>query len=230
MLQHDQPPQKKRKVTAAEGTSRAASNMRRFGHGIFKTPYPCQSAEFAVTTSRSLPNLPRKTETDILILHYRYTVHHTLPILDWKAFSEQYEFAHRKGSLHETPGVWIGLLFSVFAVGTLHHDWREGREFLNIAHSHLELWPEELNLDHTRAALLISIFLVETNRKSAGWIWLGIASRTAFDIGLHCEAGSWSARETEMRRRLWWCIYACDWLVHFPAFRVPQLTCEVCCA
>lgn len=75
------------------------------------------------------------------------------------------------------------------------------------------MWSEDLTLDHARAALLSSIFLVEMNLKSAGWIWIGLAVRISFDIGLHCEAGTWPAVETEMRRRVWWCVYACDWWV-----------------
>ena len=74
----------------------------------------------------------------------------------------------------------------------------------------IDPWDEDLSLDHARCALLVSILLVELNFKSAGWIWLGNAVRIAQDIGLHHESQAWSSAEDEMRRRVWWSIYACD--------------------
>ena len=207
----DQPPTKKRRVTGTQDLSRVGTNMQRYGRGIFKPPYPHQQGASPVSFSSSLPGLPPKQVADVLLRQYHFTLHPTIPVLHWHAFQEQYDAVYREGSLHSVPRIWVGLLFAVFAVGTLHRDWKEGQKYLEISRSQIDMWTEDLTLDHARAALLTSIFLVEMNLKSAGWTWLGVATRTAFDIGLHCEAGTWPAIEEEMRRRVWWCIYACDW-------------------
>ena len=68
-----------------------------------------------------------------------------------------------------------------------------------------------ISLDHPRVALLLAIFSIEANQRDAGWNSLGMAIRMAQDIGLYTEAeGDASNNEREPRRRLWYCIYACD--------------------
>ncbi|OQE69606.1 hypothetical protein PENNAL_c0132G09518 [Penicillium nalgiovense] len=62
----------------------------------------------------------------------------------------------------------------------------------------------------SRAALLASIFLYEVNSKSASWVWIGSAVRVAQEIGLHIDSGPWPAVEGEMRKRVWWGLYAWD--------------------
>jgi len=125
--------------------------------------------------------------------------------------------------------VWGALLFAVFACGTLHRSWTEGQRYLGISGSLIDLWTEDLTLDHARTALLSSIFLVEMNLISAGWTWIGYAVRISFDIGLHCELGTWPPIEAEMRRCVWWCVYSCDWYDRAPAALRYQLTITVCC-
>ena len=185
--------------------------MQRYSRGIFNAPYPYRQAASPLSFSFDLPALPPKEVANVLLRQYHYTLHPTIPVLYWHEFQEQYDRVYQDGSLQNVPRIWIGLLFAVFAVGTLHRDWKEGQKYLKISRSHIDMWTDGLTLDHARAALLSSIFLVEMNLKSAGWTWLGVATRIAFDLGLHCEAGTWSAIEKEMRRRVWWCIYSCDW-------------------
>lgn len=209
-----QPPAKKRKTVDSKSLSRAESNMLRYGRGILHAPYRDNLQTHPSATSPTLPELPPKPIADDLLRQYRYTLHPTIPVLHWRYFQEQYDTVYRDGSLESVPRIWVGLLFAVFALGTLHRDWKEGQKFLKAARSQIDIWTDYPTLDHARAALLTSIFMVEINHKSAGWIWLGVASRVAFDLGLHCEAGVWTAIEAEMRRRVWWCIYACDWLVY----------------
>ena len=74
----------------------------------------------------------------------------------------------------------------------------------------IEIWTEDISLDHVRCAILSSIVLVEMNLKSAGWTWLGCAIRFAQDLGLHREPGSQPAAEEELCRRIWWSLYSCD--------------------
>lgn len=208
-LEQRQP--KRRKTTGTMDFSKVGNNMQKLGRGIFKLPYPQAQSPSSPSLSGSLPNLPPKNEADILLRQYQFTMHPTLPMIHWRTFKGQYETVYRTRSLDKARRIWVALLYAVFACGTLHRSWQEGRKYLEISRSLLDLWAEELTLDHVRTALLSSIFLVEMNLKSAGWTYLGCAVRGSFDIGLHCEAGSWSAIEEEMRRRVWWCVYSCDW-------------------
>ena len=226
----DQPPTKKRRLVDHQDLSKVGMNMRRYGRGIFKAPYPHRHAASSVLFSFDMPALPPKETADVLLRQYRCTLHPTIPVLFWHEFQEQYDHVYQEGSLQNIPRIWVGLLFAVFAIGTLHRDWEEGQKYLEISRSQIDMWTEDLTLDHARVALLTTIFLVEMNLKSAGWTWLGVATRIAFDIGLHCEAGTWPVIEEEMRRRVWWCIYSCDWSAVFPHSGLQMLTIAACYA
>lgn len=219
---------KRRRTMIPQDLSRIGSAMQRHGRGIFKPPYPHQRASSPDLFSSSLPGLPPKHVADTLMHQYRTTLHPTLPLIHWPSFQEQYDNAYRDGSLHGVPRIWSALLFAVFACGTLHRSWYDGQTYLEVSKSLIDMWTEDLTLDHARAALLSSIFLIEMNLKSAGWTWIGFAVRISFDIGLHCEAGTWPAIEKEMRRRVWWCVYACDCLLSLELGR-PALTKEEDC-
>ena len=205
------PPSKRRKIDVIQNLPQIGINMARFGRGIFKPPYPQPPTLAPLMSPSTLPGLPPKDVADVLLRQYHFTIHPTLPMLHWPSFQEQYEGVYRDGSLHNVPSMWSALLFAVFACGTLHRSWSEGQKYLEVSRSMIDLWSDDLSLDHARAALLHCMFLIESNRKSAGWVWMGIAERISFDIGLNCEAGTWDPIEREMRRRVWWSIYACDW-------------------
>lgn len=202
---------KRRKTAGTMDFSLVGSNMQKYGRGIFKLPYPQAQSPTSSSLSDSLPDLPPKHEADTLLRQYQFTIHPTLPMIHWPSFQEKYETVYRNRSLDEVPRIWVALLYAIFACGTLHRSWQEGKKHLEVSRSLIDLWTEELTLDHVRTALLSSIFLVEMNLKSAGWAYIGYAVRISFDIGLHCEAGTWSAIEAEMRRRTWWCVYSGDW-------------------
>ncbi|KAL9127511.1 MAG: hypothetical protein Q9217_003621 [Psora testacea] len=219
---------KRRKLAGAHDLSKIGVNLARFGRGIFKPPYPQARSTWPVAFSSSLPGLPPKDVADVLLRQYRHTIHPTLPMLHWHSFQEQYETVYKDGSLHNAPRIWSALLFAVFACGTLHRSWSEGQKYLEVSRSLIDLWTEDLTLDHARAALLNCMFLVESNLKSAGWNWIGVAVRICFDIGLHCEAGTWHPIEAEMRRRVWWSIYACDCLLSLELGRPAMVKEEDC--
>lgn len=202
---------KRRRITGNVDLSAIGSNMERHGRGIFKPPYPQKSTSSLLTFSSSSPGLPAKDVADALIRQYHCTLHPTLPMIHWPSFQEKYNAVYREDSLDEVPLIWVALLYAVFACGALHRSLQDGQKYLETSRSLIDMWTEDLTLDHARTALLSCIFLVEMNRKTAGWTWIGLAVRISFDIGLHCEAGTWSAVEEEMRRRLWWCVYTCDW-------------------
>jgi hypothetical protein len=86
-----------------------------------------------------------------------------------------------------------------------------GETFLEASRSLIDPWEDNYDLDHARMALLCSIFLFESNLKSAAWTWLGTAVRISQNIGLNAEPSAPLLRvDSELRKRLWWSIYVWD--------------------
>lgn len=196
--------------------SRARSNIRDFGRGIFKPPAPYRQTGIQSHFNPHQPDLPAKHMADHLLNAYYSSVHIIIPILHWPTFQQEYEAVYKAGTLHGVPPVWTSLLFAVLAVGVLfstdHNVPRphKGKEFIETSRRLIDMWNDEFVIDHARAAILTSIFLTEVNLKSAAWTWLASAVRISQDIGLHCETGPWPMIEGEMRRRVWWGIYVWD--------------------
>lgn len=188
------------------------SNLHKYGRGIFNPPSSRRRtlSESPSSSSFALPDLPPKHVADDLLRQYHASFHVNLPILDWLSFTQTYEEVYRERSLKRVPRIWSALLFVVFGCSNLTRSWRDSRKFLEISKTLIDVWTEEVSLDHVRCALLSSVVLVEMNLKSAGWTWLGCAIRIAQDIGLHREAGIRPAADEEMRKRIWWSLFSCD--------------------
>ena len=210
-LHIDTAQRKRSKPIVKQDLSRVRASLRKVGIGVFKPPYPHRQLLSCPKLSTSvLPGLPSRHVADEILAQYHASFHATLPILHWPSFIQQYEAVYQEGSLRAVQRIWGALLFAVLGCGTLHRGSQDGQNYLELSKSLIDPWDEDLSLDHTRCALLISILLVEMNSKSAGWVWLGNAVRMAQDIGIHCESQARSTVEDEMRRRVWWSIYACD--------------------
>jgi hypothetical protein len=87
---------------------------------------------------------------------------------------------------------------------------KDGIQYMVIASRLLNTWTDNLLLDHARTSLMVSMFLIEQNIRSAGWIWMGSGVRILQDIGLQLESGPWSAQEGEIRRLVYWAIFSYD--------------------
>lgn len=74
-------------------------------------------------------------------------------------------------------------------------------------------------MDGARTSFLTSIFLFETNRRSAAWSWLGSSVRICQSLGLHVDDGPWPASEAKWRRWVWWSVYVWDRYVHIGRVR-----------
>ena len=203
-------PQRPRRPYVAHEFSRVRPHMREQCRGIFKPPPPNVRVPSPARVSSIVPDLPPRHVADQLLRHYHASIHTTLPLIHWPSFTKQYESVYRQGNLRDSPRIWSALLFVVFACGALNRQPPEGDDYLKSCKSLVDPWDDDLTLDHVRTAMLICIFLMEMNLKSASWIWLGSAIRTAQDVGLYFECGSWPQPEQEMRRRVWWCVYALD--------------------
>jgi ribosomal protein L37AE/L43A len=196
------------------------ANVRNFARGIYKPPAPYRvfgsQPQFPKDKTASVP-LPPKHVADRLLSHYHGSVHVYAPHLHWPTFMQEYETVYRVGSFERSTHIWVSVFFGVLACGTLMDPQpnssttaQEGARYLDLCVSNINTWSDELTLDCVRSAALISVYFIETNFRSAGWMWLGAAIRTAQDIGLHTDRGPYAPLEAEMRRRVWWSIYNWD--------------------
>ncbi|KAL1997836.1 hypothetical protein VTN02DRAFT_633 [Thermoascus thermophilus] len=210
-------PPRRTRPAVTQDLSEVRANMRNYGRGVMKVPPPYRQEEPKLLLSTDAPPLPLKSVADRLVSQYYASIHSVLPILHWPSFVAEYEQVYRAGSLRGVPRGWAAVLFTVFACGSLHtldpNRFRNGKEYLKVSNTIFDVWQDEFSLDQARATLLVSIFLYEVNSKSASWVWLGTSVRIAQEIGLHLESGPWPAVEGEIRRRVWWGIYAWDRLI-----------------
>ena len=192
-------------------------NLRRYGRGLLNLPPLSHQNAAAVPPLISPPELPPKHIADELLRSYYGGVHVTVPILHWPSFIQDYESVYQEGSFRRVTQIWCSLLFAVLALGSLSDSQPQGKRYLEVSRMLVDLWTDNFSLDHARCAVLISVFLVETNLKSKGWMWLGFAIRISQDLGLYLESGNRSASEQEVCRRVWWSTYVCDRYVRFLA-------------
>ena len=205
-------------------------NLRKFGRGLLNLPPVSRHNAPAVPPLISPPELPPKHVADELLRSYYGSFHVTVPILHWPSFIQDCESVYQEGSFRRVTQIWCSLLFAVLALGSLSDSRPQGKRYLEVSRMLVDLWTDNLSLDHARCALLISVFLVETNVRSKGWIWLGFAVRIAQDLGLCFETGNEAASEQEICRRVWWSTYVCDRYVRFQArWPWPDLMSLACC-
>ncbi|KAB8067279.1 fungal-specific transcription factor domain-containing protein [Aspergillus leporis] len=210
-------PPRQSRVPVLQDLTEARANLRNYGRGIVKVPTPYRHPGSKSLLASDPPSLPQKGVADRLLAQYYACIHSVLPVVHWPSFMMDYEKVYQAGSLLGVPREWAAVLFGIFACGSLHtleknreHD---GKEFIRISCGVIDVWQDNFTLDQVRAALLVSLFLYEVNAKSASWVWVGSAVRVAQEIGLHLESGPWSALEGEMRKRVWWGVYAWDRLL-----------------
>ena len=197
-------------------------NIRNYGRGLFKVPplYRQPAFEPSLDPSKSpVPSLPPKHIADHLLSQYHGSVHISAPLLHWPTFVREYETVYRNGSFQGQRKIWVSTFFAALACGTLYtvdrselqiDPEKEGVIFKETSIRYVNTWTDNVTIDHARTCLLLSIFSIGLNYTASGWIWLGSAIRMAQDVGLHNESGPWPIVEAEMRRRVWWSIYALD--------------------
>ncbi|EAL90854.1 transcription factor domain-containing protein [Aspergillus fumigatus Af293] len=210
-------PSRRPKAPVLQDLSEARVNLRKYGRGILKVPSPYRQPGPKSLLTADPPRLPPKDVANHLLAQYYSCIHCVLPIIHWPSFMVEYENVYRNGSLVGVPREWAAVLFGVFACGSLHtldrNREEEGKEFIKTSCGVIDVWQDNFTLDQARCALLVSIFLYEVNSKSASWVWIGSAVRIAQELGLHIESGPWPVVEREMRRRVWWGMYAWDRLL-----------------
>ncbi|KAL9584880.1 MAG: hypothetical protein Q9212_001842 [Teloschistes hypoglaucus] len=235
LIQEYEPPSRKRqRIHAPQDFSSVRSDLCNYGRGIFKPPrsYAQRELHMAPSTLPAkdvyLPELPRKLEADELLYLYRVSFHATFPLFDWESFSEEYESVYRNESLRGASRIWVALLYAVFACGTLPRHLRDGQDYSETSRRLLDLSADDQTVDHVRTALLTSVFLVELNRKSAGWTWLGIAIRIGQALGLHVPSVGGQTIDQVVSRPVWWTAYVCDRLLSLELGRPAMINDDDC--
>lgn len=214
----DSNPQERRPaLPAMEGFDEVRKNLHEYSRGIFKPPPAYRQAGPPPERPHPAYVLPPKQAADRLVSHYHGSVHVYAPMLHWPTFMSDYENLYRAGTFQYSNRHWVALFFGVLACGTMMDPQPnravqegEGARYLEACVQTINTWSDEHTMDVARGALLISIYFMEVNLRSAGWIWLGAAVRISQDIGLHTDRGSYTPMEMEMRKRLWWSIYNWD--------------------
>ncbi|KID67097.1 hypothetical protein H634G_02735 [Metarhizium anisopliae BRIP 53293] len=195
--------------------TRARLHVRNFSKGIWQPP--SQHRIYATSVLECpAPELPPKTVTDRLLHSFCNSAHTMFPIIHMPSFQSAVDDLYRVHPPRATSA-WISMFFAVLATGSLFSPeapttatFYRPAEFLESARKAMDPWNNNHVLDNARALVLITICLNEMNLKSAAWNWLGNAVRVGQDLGLYSECGSWSAIDTEMRRRTWWATYILD--------------------
>ncbi|EEH08528.1 fungal specific transcription factor domain-containing protein [Histoplasma capsulatum G186AR] len=185
--------------------------MRTYGQGLINFPPASPFTHPQILLTRDVPSLPPATIVDTLLENYFSHLHRVFPIVHWPTFLSDNDRVSRIGSFSGAPREWVAMVFAMLACGSLHSLDQElvlkGKDFLQTSVSLIDVWQDAFSLDQVRTVMLISIFLYETNLKSASWVWLGSAVKMAQDLGLHIESGC-SSMEAELRKRVWWALYA----------------------
>ncbi|OJD13760.1 hypothetical protein AJ78_05810 [Emergomyces pasteurianus Ep9510] len=199
-----------------QSASHICWKMRTFGQGLISFPPALSFTHPQALLMGDVPPFPSASVVDALLRNYFSHIHLVFPIVHWPTLLNDYDRVSRTGSLRGVPKEWAVLFFAILACGSLHALDQDlvvkGKEFLQTSVSLTDVWQDAFSIDQVRTAMLISIFLYETNLKSASWVWLGSAVRIAQDLGLHIES-SHSPTEAELRKRVWWALYAWERLV-----------------
>ena len=191
-------------------------NLQLYGNGIIDRLRSPSRGTSSAPHHTPLPTLPPRSVAGELLRLYHRSVHAVYPVLDWPVFQQTYESVYEHNTLQVVPPIWSALLFSVFACGStflakgLDETITDGKRFLNVSRALVDPWEEDYSIDHVRVALLSSMFLFECNSKSAAWTYLGAAVRISQNINLHLEPISLAGYEVEVRKRVWWVVYAWD--------------------
>ena len=207
----DQKPRvsKKPRLDLSHDYSTVRRRVEQYGRGVVKVPRAITRSPPPRLASVA-PELPVRFVADKLVKDYQTVFESTLSILDWPSFRRQYDRVYRTNSLDDVPQDWIAVLFAVFSCGCLNDNMEDGKRFLGMASSMIDMGTDHPTVDHARYALLNHLILNEIGARSAAWTALGCAVRIAQSIGLHRSTIFTPGLSEEARSQLWHSIYVID--------------------
>lgn len=206
-------PRRMLKAKSPQDLTNARMHLNDVGRGLLKPPVT-GGQHRSHSTHTTVSDLPVRPVAERLLHYYHESIHRHFPVLYWPRFQRTFAIAMDRSAAHSLPIDWIAMLYGVLACGALatHDPSRlpEAQDYLTRAISTINFWEDDVSTNQAIVAFLASIALLEMNRKSASWIWLGSAIRIVQDLGLHVQGGQWSPVEGEMRKRIWYSFYVWD--------------------
>ncbi|KAJ9138227.1 Fungal-specific transcription factor [Pleurostoma richardsiae] len=161
-------------------------------------------------------DLPPRNISDTLVETFFTKVHRDFPVFHRAVFQASYEGMW--SPLPETDPAWLMTLYMVFALaletapdnGSTQRRLAAQARYLTKAKS---LLPEVITgctLGHVQALMLYCLLLHISRERTSCWNITGVAIRMAIAIGLHRNAANpkCSPLERELRKRVWWTLYA----------------------
>lgn len=172
------------------------------------------SLQLEITSSSGLTH----SEGTRYIKAYLETLHNQLPFLDsvelYRMHDEQSEFSPRTLAAR-----WkFFKLYMVYAIGAATCRISEkstgvsSKELLRTALQYKSPMTELRSLQSIEAMLLLTLYNCRIPTSSNVWYMIGVAMRTAIDLGLHREAEyvHLGPEDSQRRRRLFWSVYLMD--------------------
>ncbi|KAG0354426.1 hypothetical protein BG005_006510 [Podila minutissima] len=182
----------------------------RYRQGVYPLPMAhlndsdLWSHSLQMTSERELPS---KAEMDnLLSLYFRY-MYPFAPMFIRRTFMEQHQ---KRPDLSQ-----ILILNAIFCNACWYSDdpliKSESTKFFNRAKIILDETYHVSRISTVQALLLMSHHQYAVGNYSGGWLYTGMATRIAHDIGLHRQDVQVNEpEEAEIRRRVWWAVYIAD--------------------
>ncbi|KAG0018943.1 hypothetical protein BGZ81_010017 [Podila clonocystis] len=183
----------------------------RFRQGVYPLPMAhlndsdLWSHSLQITSERELP--PKEEMDNLLDMYFRY-MYPFAPIFIRRSFMEHYN--SQRPDLSQ-----ILVLNAIFCNACWYSDdpviKQESTKYFNRAKIILDETYHVSRISTIQALLLMSHHQYGVGNYSGGWLYTGMATRIAHDIGLHRQDVQVNEpEEGEIRRRVWWAVYISD--------------------
>ncbi|KAI9235110.1 MAG: fungal-specific transcription factor domain-containing protein [Podila humilis] len=183
----------------------------RFRQGVYPLPMAhlndsdLWSHSLQITSERELP--PKEEMDKLLDMYFRY-MYPFAPMFIRRSFMEQH-YAQRPDLSQ------ILILNAIFCNACWYSDdpaiKQESTKYFNRAKIILDETYHVSRISTIQALLLMSKHQYGVGNYSGGWLYTGMATRIAHDIGLHRQdVQAIEPEEGEIRRRVWWAVYISD--------------------
>ncbi|KAF8634943.1 hypothetical protein AX15_000674 [Amanita polypyramis BW_CC] len=180
---------------------------------------------------------PPLVQDELISLYFTYT-HPVFPIIHKTRFLAEYSARKQEKNPYNTSSSKLEpsqevtplLLLAMFSICSRFCDEAlsraklggEGREpgcdFVQGALAILAKHFHRSRPSTIQALLLLGYREFGTGSMEQGWIFIGMAIRMAFDLGMNCDSTNWringrdlfTREELQTRRQIWWCCYLVD--------------------
>ncbi|KAG0315419.1 hypothetical protein BGZ99_007479 [Dissophora globulifera] len=183
----------------------------RYRQGVYPLPMAhlndsdLWSHSLQMTSERELPS---KAEMDVLLnLYFRY-MYPFAPMFIRRTFMEHH--ANKRPDLSQ-----ILILNAIFCNACWYSDdpiiKQDSTKYFNRAKIILDETYHVSRISTIQALVLMSHHQYAVGNYSGGWLYIGMATRIAHDIGLHRQDVQVNEpEEAEIRKRVWWAVYIAD--------------------